>query len=55
MLGFWDDPAIVEEAFDAWASFATEHEEFTDTVERLTGRPARSLREWAADHAADFR
>jgi uncharacterized protein YbjT (DUF2867 family) len=25
------------------------------TVERLTGRPARSFAEWAADHADDFR
>jgi uncharacterized protein YbjT (DUF2867 family) len=25
------------------------------TVEQVTGRPARTLRQWAADHAADFR
>ncbi|MER5310198.1 SDR family oxidoreductase [Streptomyces sp. NPDC002773] len=27
----------------------------TATVEEVTGRPARTLDEWAADHAADFR
>ncbi|GAA1427757.1 NAD(P)H-binding protein [Streptomyces thermospinosisporus] len=25
-----------------------------DTVERITGRPARTFAQWAADHAADF-
>jgi hypothetical protein len=25
------------------------------TVERVTGRPARTLAEWAAEHAYDFR
>lgn len=29
-------------------------EPMTDTVERLTGRPARSFAQWARDHAADF-
>lgn len=28
---------------------------FTDTVERVTGRPARSFAEWARDHADAFR
>ncbi|MBE3007754.1 NAD(P)H-binding protein [Microbispora sp. NEAU-D428] len=27
----------------------------TSTVEEITGRPARTFREWAADHAGDFR
>ncbi|GAB2487915.1 Rossmann-fold NAD(P)-binding domain-containing protein [Nocardiopsis aegyptia] len=27
----------------------------TTTIERLLGRPARSFRQWAADHAADLR
>ncbi len=30
-------------------------ERVTDTVERVTGRPARTLREFARDHAADLR
>ncbi|WP_214415293.1 NAD(P)H-binding protein [Sphaerisporangium fuscum] len=27
----------------------------TDTVEKVTGRPARTYAQWAADHASDFR
>jgi nucleoside-diphosphate-sugar epimerase len=27
----------------------------TDTVERVTGRPARTFAQWAADHADSFR
>ncbi len=27
----------------------------TDTVEKVTGRPARTFAQWAADHADDFR
>jgi hypothetical protein len=27
----------------------------TTTVEDITGRPPRSIREWALDHADDFR
>ncbi|MEN2421134.1 NAD(P)H-binding protein [Streptomyces rimosus] len=27
----------------------------TDTVERVTGRPARTFEQWVEDHAADFR
>jgi hypothetical protein len=26
----------------------------TSTVEEVTGRPARTFRQWAIDHAADF-
>ncbi|MER6079455.1 NAD(P)H-binding protein [Streptomyces sp. NPDC001833] len=29
--------------------------EITGTVEEITGRPARTFGQWAADHAADFR
>ncbi|MGW1998299.1 hypothetical protein ACWCPW_50350, partial [Embleya sp. NPDC001921] len=29
-------------------------EPVNDEVERITGSPARSFREWAVDHAADF-
>jgi uncharacterized protein YbjT (DUF2867 family) len=27
----------------------------TDTVQRIAGRPARTLAQWFADHAASFR
>ncbi|WP_272949019.1 hypothetical protein [Kribbella soli] len=29
--------------------------EVTDEVERVLGRPARTLADWVADHAAAFR
>jgi uncharacterized protein YbjT (DUF2867 family) len=41
-------------ALGYWASLVTEPEPVTSTVEDLTGRPARTSREWAADHAGDF-
>lgn len=50
----WPD-AVVNGMLDAWAGFAVEPEAVTSTVEELTGAPARTFREWAADHAADFR
>lgn len=37
-----------------WATLAGQPEPVTDTVERITGHPARRYRDWAADHAADF-
>ncbi|MEU7893607.1 NAD(P)H-binding protein [Nonomuraea sp. NPDC049152] len=55
MAAVWGDPVLAREAVEAWGSFVTTPEEVTDAVERLTGRPARSFAEWAADHAADFR
>ncbi|GAA5081141.1 uncharacterized protein YbjT (DUF2867 family) [Thermocatellispora tengchongensis] len=36
-------------------TLVSEPEGVTDTVARITGSPARSYREWAGDHAADFR
>jgi hypothetical protein len=33
----------------------TRPERVTDTVERLVGRPARTFRSWAEEHADDFR
>jgi uncharacterized protein YbjT (DUF2867 family) len=38
-----------------WSSIVTDPEPVTDTVERVTGRPARSFAEWANEHAAAFR
>lgn len=37
-----------------WASLVEHPEPVTRTVEDVTGTPARSFREWATDHAADF-
>jgi hypothetical protein len=39
----------------AQAELLKNPEPVNDEVERITGTPARSFREWAVDHAADFR
>ncbi|MFI6387909.1 NAD(P)H-binding protein [Nonomuraea sp. NPDC050540] len=44
--------ALYGDFADALQDFPPER--VTDTVEKLTGRPARTYREWAADHAGDF-
>ncbi|MFR9776962.1 NAD(P)H-binding protein [Micromonospora sp. MS34] len=49
------DPAFADVALAGWAGFVNEPEQVTDTVARLTGHPARTYAEWAADHAAAFR
>ena len=49
------DPFFADHALDAWARFVQEPELVTSTVERITGTPARTFREWASDHADDFR
>jgi uncharacterized protein YbjT (DUF2867 family) len=51
----WGVPGAVDAALRTWASFADEPETVTSTVRDITGRPARTFREWAVDHAADFR
>ncbi|MFF5174358.1 NAD(P)H-binding protein [Micromonospora sp. NPDC000089] len=49
------DPSFADAALDGWAAFVAHPEQVTDTVERVTGHPARSYREWVADHVATFR
>jgi uncharacterized protein YbjT (DUF2867 family) len=49
------DPSFADHALDTWARFVQEPELVTSTVERITGTPARTFRDWAADHADDFR
>ncbi|MCZ4124549.1 NmrA family NAD(P)-binding protein [Streptomyces sp. H39-S7] len=51
----WGNPAFVAARLAAWRSFVDTPERVTDTVEHLLGRPARSFRSWAHDHADDFR
>lgn len=55
MLGFMGDPAAVDRALGYWAGLTEHPEPVTHTVEEITGAPARTFREWARDHAADFR
>ena len=54
MLTYWP-PSMVDGALNAWASFVTEPEGVSHTVEEVTETPARIFREWASDHASDFR
>lgn len=46
---------LVEAVLPAQAQMLDHPEPVNDEVERITGIPARSFREWAVDHAADFR
>ncbi|WP_229076627.1 NAD(P)H-binding protein [Actinoplanes sp. DH11] len=46
---------LVEAVLPAQVGMLTDPEPVNDEVERITGTPARSFREWAVDHAADFR
>jgi uncharacterized protein YbjT (DUF2867 family) len=55
LLAEWGDEAFADAALSYWASLVEHPERVTDTVERITGRPARTFRDWARDHAADFR
>ncbi|MCF6475904.1 NAD-dependent epimerase/dehydratase family protein [Nonomuraea sp. MG754425] len=55
LLAAWGDETFVRSALTTWESFVTTPERATDTVERLLGRPALSFRQWAEEHAADFR
>jgi uncharacterized protein YbjT (DUF2867 family) len=55
LLTAWGDPGFVDSALATWASLVTHPELVTRTVEEITGVPARSFRQWAADHASDFR
>jgi hypothetical protein len=49
------DAAFADSALNTWAEFVRKPEILTTTVQELTGAPARSFRDWAADHAGDFR
>ena len=55
LLAEWGDQDFVDGALAYWATLVGGGEPVTDTVERITGRPARTFRQWATDHAADFR
>jgi uncharacterized protein YbjT (DUF2867 family) len=46
---------VVNMLLDAWAAAIGQPAYVTATVAELTGAPARTFRDWAADHAAEFR
>lgn len=49
------DEAFADRALVTWAGFVEHPEQVTDAVEEITGRPARTFRQWAMDHADGFR
>lgn len=55
LLADWGDASFVDSALDSWAEMVRSPEPVTTTVEEVTGRPARTFRQWAMDHAEDFR
>jgi uncharacterized protein YbjT (DUF2867 family) len=55
LLAAWGDPGFVDSALATWAGLVTQPEPVTRTVEEITGAPARTFRQWAADHVSDFR
>ena len=46
---------VVNMLLDAWAAAIGQPAFVTSTVAEVTGAPARPFRDWAADHAAEFR
>ncbi len=49
-------PAFVQDMLlNAWAGAIGQPALVTSTVEEITGAPARTFRDWATDHAAEFR
>ena len=50
----WPDD-VVEGSLAAWSRMVSQPEPVLPTVEDVTGQPARSFRQWASDHADDFR
>jgi uncharacterized protein YbjT (DUF2867 family) len=47
--------SFADHALTTWARFVDEPELVTSTVEEITGAPPRPFREWATDHADEFR
>lgn len=51
----WAPPEIVESVLRHRAEAVDAPAICTDTVQEVTGHPARSFAEWVTGHAADFR
>jgi uncharacterized protein YbjT (DUF2867 family) len=47
--------AVADMLLDAWNAAVGIPAYVTSTVAQVTGRPARTFRQWAADHADEFR
>ena len=48
-------PFVVSMLLNAWAAAIGQAAFVTSTVAEITGAPARTFRDWATDHAAEFR
>jgi len=46
---------VVKMLLDAWSAAVGQPAFVTSTVEEITGAPARTFRDWATDHAEEFR
>ncbi|MCO6004977.1 NAD(P)H-binding protein [Actinoallomurus purpureus] len=55
MIGSYIPPAIADTLLRMFAQLTERPAEISPDFTRITGRPARTFAEWAADHAADFR
>ncbi|WDZ86806.1 SDR family oxidoreductase [Micromonospora cathayae] len=55
LTGALGDASFAGIVLDGWARFVARPEPVTDTVERITGRPARPYAEWAAERVDRFR
>ena len=54
----WADlapPPVVDMLLAAWQAASGHPAYVTSTVADVVGRPARTFRQWAADHAEEFR
>jgi uncharacterized protein YbjT (DUF2867 family) len=54
LLPILGSPTMVNMLLNAWAAAIGQPAVVTSTFAELTGAPARTFLEWAADHAADF-
>ncbi|HEX3125847.1 MAG TPA: NAD(P)H-binding protein [Thermoanaerobaculia bacterium] len=48
-------PPVVNMLLNAWAAALGQPALVTSKIEEITGRPARSFRDWVSDHAGEFR
>ncbi len=46
--------SVVNMLLDAWAAAIGQSAHVTSTVAQITGVPAKTFRDWATDHAAEF-
>ena len=54
MIGMRFPPPIADMLLDAYAAAVGQPALVTSTIQAITGSPARSLHDWAVDHAGDF-